>query len=53
MAYEILCLSVLQCTEWQHGFEKKGVPHALSLLNINDAHHLVWVVYDRALLVGR
>ena len=34
----------------------KGVPDALSLLNVNDTHHLerlVWVVYDGALLVGR
>ena len=56
IAYEILCLSMLQCTEWWHGMEKKGVPDALSLLNVNDTHHLehlTWVVYDRALLVGR
>ena len=56
MAYEILCLSMLWCTEQWHGSEKKGVPDALSLLNINDAHHLehlTWAVYDRALLVGR
>ena len=37
MAYKILCLSTLQCTEWQHGSEKKGMPDAPSLLNINDA----------------
>ena len=32
------------------------MPYALSLLNVNDAchlEHLMWVVYDRALLVGR
>ena len=32
------------------------MPDALSLLNINNAHHLkrlAWVVYDGALLVGR
>ena len=32
------------------------MPDALSLLNVNDSHHLehlVWVVYDGALLVGR
>ena len=29
VAYEILCLSTLPCTEWQHG-HKKGVPDALS-----------------------
>ena len=56
IAYKILCLSTLQCTEWQLGVEKKGVPDALSLLNVNDTCHLkclVWVVYDGALLVGR
>ena len=37
VAYEILYLSTLQCTEWQHGYEKKGMPDALSLLNVNDA----------------
>ena len=55
VAYEILYLSVLQCTEQWHGFEKKGVPDALSLLNVNDACHLeclTWAVYDGALLVG-
>ena len=55
VAYEILYLSMLRCTEWQHGYEKKGMPDALSLLNINNAHHLehlAWVVYDGALLVG-
>ena len=40
VAYKILCLSALRCTEWQHGSEKKGMPDALSLLNVNDAHHL-------------
>ena len=47
VAYKILCLSVLQCTEWWHGFEKKGMPDALSLLNVNNACHLkclVWAV---------
>ena len=47
---------MLQCTERWHGSEKKGVPDALSLLNVNDTHHLeclVWAVYDGALLVGR
>ena len=56
VAYEILCLSALQCTEWQHGVEKTGVPNALALLNVNDTHHLehlTWAVYDGALLVGR
>ena len=56
VAYEILCLSMLQCTEQWHGYEKKGMPDALSLLNVNDAHHLeclMWAVYDGALLVGK
>ena len=47
---------MLQCTERWHGSEKKGVPDALSLLNVNDTchlEHLMWVVYDGALLVGR
>ena len=55
VAYEILCLSTLRCTERWHGSEKKGVLDALSLLNVNDAHHLerlAWAVYDGALLVG-
>ena len=55
VAYDILCLSALQCTERWHGLEK-GVPDALSLLNVNDTHHLeclTWAVYDGALLVGR
>ena len=55
VSYEILCFAELQCTEWWHGLEKQGMPDALSLLNINDAchlKHLVWVVYDGALLVG-
>ena len=56
MAYKILCLMALQCTERQHGSEKHGMPDALSLLNINDTCHLkrlMWMVYDGALLVGR
>ena len=55
VAYEILCLSMLQCTELRHGSEKKGVPDAPSLLNVNDTshlEHLTLAVYDRALLVG-
>ena len=56
VAYKILCLSTLRCIEWWHGSEKKGMPDALSLLNINDIchlEHLTWAVYDGALLVGR
>ena len=55
VAYKILCLSALRCTEQQHGSERKGLPDALSLLNVNDTHHLkhlMWAVYDGALLVG-
>ena len=40
IAYEILCLSTLQCTEWWHKAEEKGMPDALSLLKVNDTHHL-------------
>ena len=53
MAYEILGLAVLRCTEQRGGLEKQGMPDALSLLNPNDAHHLeclAWAVYDGALL---
>ena len=56
MAYEILGLAVLHCTEQWHRSEKQGMPDALSLLNLNNAHHLkclTWAVYDGALLVGR
>ena len=56
VAYEILCLSAQWCTERWHRVEKTGVPDALSLLNMDDAHHLkrlMWAVYDGALLVGR
>ena len=54
-AYEILCLSVLRCTKRRHGVEKTDMPDALALLNMNNARHLehlVWAVYDGALLVG-
>ena len=55
VAYEILCLSAHWCTKWWHGVEKTGMPDALSLLNMNDAHHLEhlpWAVYDGMLLVS-
>ena len=54
IVYKILCLSVLPYTERQHGSEKKGMPNALSLLNVNNTRHLkclTWVIYDGALLV--
>ena len=56
VAYEILCLSAQRYTKWWHEVEKTGMPNALSLLNVNDAHHLeclAWAVYNGALLVGR
>ena len=55
LAYEILCISANQCTDWQNGIEKTGVPDALALLNVNDIchlEHLMWAVYDGTLLVG-
>ena len=55
VAYEILCLSTLRCTKWQHGSERMGMPDALSLLDMNHARHLehlTWAVYDGALLAG-
>ena len=55
IAYKILCLSALRCTEQWIGSQKKGMLDALSLLNVNDTHHLeclTWVIYDGALLVG-
>ena len=55
VAYKILCLSTQWCTEQWHGVEKTSLPNALSLLNVNGAHHLehlTWAVYDGALLVG-
>ena len=55
VTYKILCLSAQWCTEQWHGAEKTRVPDALSLLNVNDAchlEHLVWAVYNCALLVG-
>ena len=56
VAYEILSLTVLHCTECRGGSEKHSMPDALSLLNLNDACHLeplTWVLYDGTLLVGR
>ena len=53
ITYEILCLSANQCTEWQHRFEKTGMPDTLALLNVDDTHHLehlAWAVYDGTLV---
>ena len=41
IAYEILCLSTNRCTDWWHGLNKTGMPDALALLNVDDAHHRV------------
>ena len=35
-SYEILSLMVVHCTEHHHGTEKRGMPDALSLINVND-----------------
>ena len=55
VAYEILSLAVLHCTEHQGWVEKSGMPDAMPLVNVNDTRHLeclAWAVYDRALHVG-
>ena len=55
VTYEILCLSTNWCTDRWHRLKKTGMPDALALLNVDDAHHLeclAWAVYDGALLVG-
>ena len=55
LAYEILCISTNQYTDRWNGVKKTGVPDTLALLNVNDIRHLehlVWAVYDGALLVG-
>ena len=55
VAYEILGLTTLHCTEHQGGVEKQGMPDAMLQINLNDTHHLeclAWAVYDGALLVG-
>ena len=43
------------CSECRHGTEKRGMPDALSLINVTDVHHLecvVWAVYDGAFIMG-
>ena len=48
LAYEILCISADQCTDWQNGIEKTSMPDALALLNVNDVGHLgclAWAAY--------
>ena len=54
VAYDILGLTVLHCTEHRGGVKKQGMPDALSQINLNDTchlEHLTWAVYDGALLV--
>ena len=55
VAYEILGLAMLCCTEHRGGVEKHSVPDAMLQINLNDTHHLkrlTWAIYNRALLVG-
>ena len=55
LAYEILCLSTNHCMDQRNGVEKTGITDALALLNMADIHYLkrlMWVVYNRVLLVG-
>ena len=40
VAYEILGLTALYCTEYRGGVEKQGMPDAVSQINLNDTHHL-------------
>ena len=54
VAYEILSLTALCCTECQGWVEKHGMLDAMSQVSLNDTHHLkhlTWAVYDGALLV--
>ena len=56
ISYEILSIVVAHCMECCSGTEKRGMPDALSLINVNNVHHLkrlTWAVYDRALIMGR
>ena len=55
-SYKILSIMAACCTEHCHGAKKRGMPDALSLINVNDIHHLeclTWTVYDGALVVGK
>ena len=55
VAYGILSLTALHCTEHREWVEKTGRPDSLPLVNLKDTHHLeclTWAVYDGALLVG-
>ena len=53
---EILSLVAVHCRDHCHGTEKRGMPDSLSLINVNDIHHLeclAWAIYDSALIMGR
>ena len=55
VAYEILGLTMLRCTECRGWVEKQGMPDAVPQINLNNTCHLkclTWAMYDRALLVG-
>ena len=55
VAYEILGLAALCCTEHQGWVEKSGMADAMPLVNLNDTRHLerlTWAVYNGALSVG-
>ena len=55
LAYKILCISSIRCTNRQNGVEQTGVPDTVALLNTEDARHLkhlAWAIYDGTLLVG-
>ena len=55
LAYEILCISSIRCTNKWNGVEQTGIPDTLALLNTEDARHLeclAWTIYDGALLEG-
>ena len=40
LAYEILCISTNCCTNRRNGIEKTGILDTLTLLNVEDMHHL-------------
>ena len=55
VAYEIVSLSMLCCTECRGWVEKHSMLDTMSQVNLNDTHHLeclTWAIYDGALLVG-
>ena len=55
LAYKILCISSIRCTNRRNEAEQMGVPDTLALLNTEGARHLkhlAWAIYDGTLLVG-